>query len=278
MVFSSDADDARRRLTLAVDLRRALARDELELHFQPLVWLGGGELGGLEALVRWRRADGTLVPPGDFIPFAEASGLIEPLGEWVLEEACRQARAWLDAGLPPVPVGINVSPRQLRRPGLARRITKALARHGVDSDLLVVEITESGLRGDGGRLEPGVRQLVDAGLRWALDDFGADWSSLARLRELPVELLKVDRAFLRKVPGDPRARGLLEAILGLAEALGARAVVEGIESQAQLDFLATTSCSLGQGFLLGRPAPAEAAARWLADEARRRKEAAAARQ
>jgi len=272
-VYEHEAEPPRHRLSLAAELRRAIARDELELHFQPLVRLaptGEDSLCGLEALLRWRRADGELVPPGHFIPFAETSGLIEPLGEWVLEEAGRQLRAWGDAGLPAVPVNVNVSPRQLARAGLARRVAAMLDRLGVDPALLVVELTESGLREGGAGLDAAVRAFGDVGVRWALDDFGADWSSLSRLRELPVEVLKVDRAFLRHVPRDPRACDLLGAILALADALGARTVVEGIETPEQLEFVRRAGGGIGQGFLLGRPVPVGEATALLGAEAARR--------
>jgi len=251
LAFAAEHDDASRRLGLATGLRRAIERDELELHFQPLVALAEDRLAGVEALVRWRRPDGSLVPPAEFIPFAETSGLIEPLGAWVIDRAAAQAAAW-----PGVVVGVNVSPRQLQAGDPARTIAEALARHGVAPDRFAVEITETALRGGEERVARNLEAIRALGVRLALDDFGADYSSLARLRESPVETVKLDRSFLAGVPEDPKAWRLLSAIAGLVHALGLRCVVEGIETPAQRAAVRELGVAFGQGYGLGRPVPA----------------------
>ncbi len=256
VLFAREHDDAAERLGLAAGLRRALDDDELELHFQPLVAVAAPDRPvGFEALLRWRPRGGALVPPGRFIPFAESSGLIEPIGEWVLDAACRQIAAWGGGEEGPV-VGVNVSPRQLRRTDVARLVTRALARHGVPPSRLCIELTETALRG--AELST-VRETLEAlgalGVRTAIDDFGADYSSLRRLRELPVQMVKVDRSFLDDVPGDRRGEDLLAAIAALAGALGLRTVVEGVERPEQLALLGELGVEFAQGFLLGRPAP-----------------------
>ena len=241
-------------LSLAAALRRAIDADELEMHYQPIFRLTSREPLGVEALVRWRR-DGVLVPPADFVPSAERTGIIDSLGEWILRRVCRDVAAWGVAGLFPH-VGVNVSPRQIRRAGFADRVTEIVAASGVRPDRIILEVTESAWSLDSSRSVPSLQRLRDAGFALAIDDFGAGYSSLSRLRELPVQVIKVDRAFLRGVPDDSRANAVVAAILQLAEAYGIDVVAEGIETAAQLDFLVARGCLLGQGFLLGYPVPA----------------------
>lgn len=250
-------------LSLAASLRRAIDADELEMHYQPIFRLAKREQVGVEALVRWRRSDGVLVPPGDFVPSAERTGIIDSLGEWILRRVCRDVAAWGAAGLFPN-VGINVSPRQLRRAGFAERVAQIVAASGVRPDRIILEVTESAWSVDASRSVPALQRLRDAGFALAIDDFGAGYSSLSRLRELPVQVIKVDRAFLRGVPEDPRANAVVSAMLQLADAYGIDVVAEGIETQAQLDFLVARGCLLGQGFLLGYPLPAPEAENVLA--------------
>jgi diguanylate cyclase (GGDEF)-like protein len=238
------------RLTLTARLRRALARDELELHYQPIHDIAGGRAVGVEALLRWNDPERGMVSPGEFIPAAEDSGLIEPLGDWVADAVVAQAAAWGAAGLRP-DIAFNVSPRQLRAPGFAERLLRRL--QSADPTQFVAEITESAAMADPHRA---LERLADAGLRLAIDDFGADFSSLARLRDLPVHELKIDRSFLRGVPTDPRASAIVTAIVQLARALELTAVAEGVEAPEQLEFLADHGCPLAQGFHLARPMPA----------------------
>jgi diguanylate cyclase (GGDEF)-like protein/PAS domain S-box-containing protein len=264
--FTPGVDRPGERLAMVGGLRRALAREELELHYQPLYRLGAGRPYGFEALLRWRREDGTLIPPGEFIPAAESSGLIEPVGEWVIHEACRQMGEWRRAGLPVGHVQVNVSPRQLRGGGVPGVIAEALAAHGLTPESLVAEVTETAMFATAAA-EAAVAAIDALGVRCALDDFGADYSSLSRLASLPVRAIKIDRAFLRNVPGDPRATRMLTAVVEFSAALGLHTVAEGVETREQLGVLAACRVDALQGFLLGRPEPAPAASARLAEPA-----------
>lgn len=255
VVYDAASDDAAFRLARVSALRAAPGRGELELHYQPIVDAHSAQITGLEALVRWRQG-GRLIPPLEWIGLAESSGLIERIGAWVVDAAAAQSRAWTDAGLIVPPINVNVAPRQLRGGQLAATIGRALDLHGVDPSALIVELTESGLQ-PGARVNDELTALAELGIRTAVDDFGADYSSLSRLRELPVSMLKIDRAFLREVPTDPRAVDLLRAIMGLGSALGVQVVVEGVEQPAQAAFLADSGTPVfWQGFLRSRPLPA----------------------
>jgi EAL domain-containing protein (putative c-di-GMP-specific phosphodiesterase class I) len=243
--------------SLEARLRRALDGDELRLHYQPIFSLESGELVALEALLRWEDPGRGTIPPAEFIPVAEESGLIDALGDWVLEAVCAQQVAWAATGLRPV-ISFNVSPSQLRRGDFLDRVRERISAPSVDPARLTVELTESATLDDPALAEEMVRGLHGLGLRIALDDFGTGYSSLSRLAELPVSVLKIDRAFLRDVPERPEAAAVVTAILQLARALGRTAVAEGVETEAQREFLAREGCPLVQGFLLGTPAPADA--------------------
>jgi EAL domain-containing protein (putative c-di-GMP-specific phosphodiesterase class I)/PAS domain-containing protein len=238
-------------------LRRALGADELLLHYQPIFGLHTGSLVALEALLRWQDPVHGMIPPGDFIPVAEQTGLIDALGDWVLEAVCAQQAAWAAQGLHPH-ISFNVSPTQLRRGDFLARVRDRLGSSGAEAGRLTVELTESSTLEDPALAEALVRDLHGLGLRIALDDFGTGYSSLSRLRELPVSTLKIDRAFMRGVPERPEAAAVVTAILQLARALGRTVVAEGVETEAQRDFLIQEGCPLAQGFLLGVPAPPEA--------------------
>lgn len=255
VVHSVDTPDPLARLELAARLRRAVGRGELELHYQPIAMLPSGGVTGVEALVRWRDPERGLVSPDAFIPLAESTGVIEALGDWVLEECCRQAAEWEREGLRPN-IGYNVSPRQLRRPGFADGLTRRLHSHGLSPDRLIVELTESAWSVDAEDLLPRLAALRVEGLALAIDDFGAGYSSLWRLRELPVQIIKLDRALLRGVPADEKSREIVLAVLQLAAACGCDVVAEGVETREQLDLLTAAGCRFAQGFLLARPAPA----------------------
>jgi EAL domain-containing protein (putative c-di-GMP-specific phosphodiesterase class I)/PAS domain-containing protein len=241
--------------SLEARLRRALHGGDLKLHYQPIYALRTGDLVALEALLRWGD-----VSPAEFIPLAEQSGLIDALGDWVLEAVCAQQIAWAAQGLRPQ-ISFNVSPSQLRRGDFIDRVRERIIAPGVDPDRLTVELTESSTLEDPALAESVVRDLHALGLRIALDDFGTGYSSLSRLRELPVSTLKIDRSFLRDVPERPEAAAVVTAILQLARALGRTAVAEGVETEAQRAFLAAEGCELAQGFLLGAPVPPEEIAR-----------------
>jgi diguanylate cyclase (GGDEF)-like protein len=256
-------------LSLAAGLQRALGAGELLLHWQPLHGLTTGALVGLEALVRWQHPERGLVPPAEFIPIAEQTGVIEALGDWVLAKVCEQQVTWAARGLHPH-LSFNVSPTQLRRPDFVARVAAQLAVSGADPARLTAELTESSTLEDPTMAEPLVRDLHALGMRIALDDFGSGYSSLSRLSELPVTTLKIDRAFMRDVPDRPEAAAVVTAILQLARALGRTAVAEGVETEAQRDFLAAQGCPLAQGFLFGAPMPAEEVEELMVAATRRR--------
>jgi EAL domain-containing protein (putative c-di-GMP-specific phosphodiesterase class I)/PAS domain-containing protein len=239
--------------SLEARLRKALIAGDLRLHYQPIFALGSGLLVALEALLRWDDPVLGPVSPADFIPVAETSGLIDAIGDWVLGAVCSQQAAWAARGMKPH-ISFNVSPSQLRRGDLVARMRERIMAPGVDPARLIVELTESSTLEDPALAEALVRELHALGLRIALDDFGTGYSSLSRLGELPVSTLKIDRAFLRDVPERPEAAAVVTAILQLAQALGRTAVAEGVETEAQLDFLERAGCPLAQGFLLGSPA------------------------
>jgi diguanylate cyclase (GGDEF)-like protein/PAS domain S-box-containing protein len=255
-VFSEEAADPRARLSLTARLRRALREGELSLHYQPIFHLESGEPVGVEALMRWQDPEHGMVAPGDFIPVAEETGLIEALGDWVVRAVCEQQIAWAARGLD-MHISFNVSPRQLKRLDFADRVAVHLGETGADASRLTVELTESSTLQDHSLTEPILRRLHDMGLNIALDDFGSGYSSLSRLREMPVETLKIDRAFLSEVPDNREAAAIVTAILRLSRALGRTAVAEGVETEEQRRFLAAQRCPLAQGFLLGRPLPPE---------------------
>jgi EAL domain-containing protein (putative c-di-GMP-specific phosphodiesterase class I) len=228
---------------------------EFQLHYQP-IFASAGELVGAEALLRWHDPErGALVAPSEFIPVAEETGLIESIGDWVIGAACAQQAAWAARGLD-LQISVNVSPRQLRRLDFVGRVRSHLRESGADPGRITVELTESAMLQDHADAEQILRELHELGIQLALDDFGAGYSSLSRLREMPMETLKIDRAFLREVPENGEASAIVTAILRLARALGRTAVAEGVETDAQRRFLEEQHCPLLQGFLLARPMPA----------------------
>jgi diguanylate cyclase (GGDEF)-like protein len=252
-VYGAGTEDPLERLALAARLRRAIDAGELELHYQPICRAADGLVLGVEPLVRWRDPERGLIPPLEFIPVAERTGVIDALGDWVLEAACAQGAAWADMGLHPR-LGVNVSPRQLRRAGFAERAKAIVAGHAIDS--FVLELTESAWSLEASRLLPVLHDLRSAGFVLAIDDFGAGYSSLWRLRELPVQVIKVDRAFLNGVPDDPQACAVYAAILQLADTVGCDVVAEGVETAGQAEFLRDRGCAILQGYLFSRPLPA----------------------
>jgi EAL domain-containing protein (putative c-di-GMP-specific phosphodiesterase class I) len=213
----------------------------------------------VEALIRWEDPERGLVPPGEFIPVAEDVGLIQPIADWVVGEACRQAREWLDQGWT-LNVGLNLSPRQLWEPELAQRIMDDVARAGIERGRLVIEITESAAMTDWSHTESVLGDLRAGGFRLAIDDFGAGHSSLARLGALPADSLKIDRSFVSGLPHDETSAMMMRAIVQLAGNLGMTAFAEGIETEEQLRFVVGTGCHRGQGFLFSRAVPGAAVA------------------
>jgi diguanylate cyclase (GGDEF)-like protein len=263
-VYGAQTADPLERLALAARLRRAIERGELELHYQPVCRAADGAIMGVESLVRWRDPERGLIAPGDFIPVAERTGVVDALGDWVLGETCRQTAEWEAAGMLPN-TGVNVSPRQLRRAGFPGRVEAMVAEYGIDRSRFVLELTESAWSLEASRVMPVLHDLRARGFALAIDDFGAGYSSLWRLRELPVQIIKVDRAFLTGVPEDAEACAIYEAIMQLADTVDCDVVAEGVETAAHLEYLHRIGCRIVQGFHLGRPMPAAEATATLLD-------------
>jgi len=264
---------ALRRVSLEAHLRAAIEAGRFELHYQPKLSLCAGRLSGLEALVRWRNGPQGAVRPAEFIPIAEESGLIIPLGEWVLEEACRQLGRWHRDGVLDVPVAVNLSAVQLCSRQMHEQIDAALQRHGVDPSHLEVEITESALMRDAGAALRCLGELGRLGVRVAIDDFGTGYSNLSQLMRLPLAALKIDRSLVAGIATRTRDVAILRAIIDMARSIGARVVAEGVEDPRQRDLLAAAGCDEYQGFLIARPMDAARLQVWLT---RHRGEAGAA--
>ena len=254
---------ALRRVSLEAHLRAAIDAGGFELHYQPKLSLCAGRLSGLEALVRWRNGPEGAVGPAEFIPIAEESGLIIPLGAWVLEEACRQLGRWRRDGVLDVPVAVNLSAVQLCSRGMHERIGAALQRHGVDPSHLEVEITESALMRDAGAAVRCLGELGRLGVRVAIDDFGTGYSNLSQLMRLPLAALKIDRSLIAGIATHTRDVAILRAIIDMARSIGARVVAEGVEDPRQRDLLAAAGCDEYQGFLIARPMDAVGLQAWL---------------
>jgi len=244
------------RLTLEIHLRRALERQEFLLHYQPQVDLNTGAIVGMEALIRWQSAELGLVSPADFIPLAEETGLIVPIGEWVLRSACVQTKAWHDAGLPRLRVSVNLSARQLRERDLVRTVNKALTESGLNPRCLELELTESMLQ-NVDTAEVILKDLHDVGVYLSIDDFGTGYSSLNYLKRFPIDNLKIDRSFVRDIISDPDDAAITDAIISMAHTLGIRVVAEGVETAEQLVFLHKHKCDLIQGYYFSKPLAAE---------------------
>jgi diguanylate cyclase (GGDEF)-like protein len=245
--------DMLRRLQLEAALRRALDRSEFEVHFQPLIELESGKLVGAEALLRWHHPETGLQEPGNFIAVAEDSGLIVAIGDYVLREACQAATQWSEAGLGPLKVSVNLSPREFRGRSLLPIVSQALVDSGLDAERLQVEITEASLMRESEKAEQVLSGLQTMGVRVALDNFGTGYSSLSNLRRFPVDVIKIDGQFVRAAPGDPADGKIVLALAGLARGLGLEVVAEGVETEAQLDFVKNCGCHEAQGYLIGRP-------------------------
>jgi diguanylate cyclase (GGDEF)-like protein/PAS domain S-box-containing protein len=241
------------RLALKGDLERALERDEFSLVYQPIVRLGGGRLSGVEALLRWQHADRGTVGPADFIPVAEETGLILPLGRWVLEQACTQAAAWNAMAREPITMSVNVSGRQLQQPAFAAEVAEVLKATGLAPGLLTLELTESVLMQDAEAATAMLVDLKSLGVRLAIDDFGTGYSSLNYLRRFPIDELKIDRSFVASLQDGPTQSAVVLSILRLSETLHLETVAEGIEEPAQLAVLRELGADLGQGYLFARP-------------------------
>ncbi len=243
-------------LTLEKSLRHALEREELVVYYQPQVNIVTGKITGMEALVRWQHSEMGLVAPNVFIPLAEESGLIVPIGEWVLLTACRQNKAWQEAGLPTLTIAVNLSPKQFRQPKLVEMVARILEQTGLEPRYLELEITETTAIADLEFTQTVLHNLEQMGVHISIDDFGTGHSSLSRLQLLPLHNLKIDRSFIQELTTDVKVAHIVTAIVTLGRSLGLRLTAEGVEKEEELDFLRSIQCEDVQGFLFHRPLPA----------------------
>lgn len=251
---------AHEQVTLVSDLKHALERQELELHYQPQVGIADGRIFGVEALLRWRHGDAGLVTPDRFIPLAEDTGLIIPIGEWVLREACSQAQHWLEAGLPLERISVNLAGPQIQRGNIVSAVERILADTGLPPGKLELEVTESFVMGQEDAAIATLRRLRRLGITIAVDDFGTGYSSLSRLKRLPIDRLKIDRSFVQDLPHDEDDTAIARAVIALGHSLGLRVIAEGVETAAQAQFLLDEGCQEAQGYYYSRPVAADAVA------------------
>jgi EAL domain-containing protein (putative c-di-GMP-specific phosphodiesterase class I) len=249
-------ENAAQRIQLEAQLRQALERGEFLLHYQPKLDLASGGYSGFEALLRWQHPQRGLVPPLEFISILEDTGLILPVGEWVIGEVCRQLRSWAEAGLSAPPVAINLSARQLQQADLAEAIERIVGAAGVDPGLLEFELTESMLMVNPEAAVAILGRIKALGMRLSVDDFGTGYSSLAYLKRFPLDALKIDRTFVRDLPDDPDDAAITKAVIRLAHSLSLKVVAEGVENIAQLRELEQYDCDEIQGYYVSRPLPA----------------------
>jgi diguanylate cyclase (GGDEF)-like protein len=239
------------------ELRQAIIANQLFLLYQPQVDVATGRITGLEALVRWNHPTKGVIPPVNFIPLAEETGLIVPLGLWVLNEACRQARAWQDMGLTPLTIAVNVSPKQFADPDFASHVAEAIDSHRLDARWLELEVTESVIMHDAARALAIMLSLRALGVRLSIDDFGSGYSSLAALKTFPFDRLKMDRSLVEALPADKTAVAIASAVISLAQTLKLSVLAEGVETDAQLEFLRHARCEEAQGYRFSRPVAPE---------------------
>ncbi|NOS74969.1 MAG: EAL domain-containing protein [Methyloglobulus sp.] len=255
--FSTKMTDAAlRRLALENNLRKAAGHGELELYYQPQLDLVTGTFCGVEALLRWDSVELGCIPPAEFIPLAEEAGLIAAIGEWVLRQACQQAKAWFTDDMPLARMAVNVSTVQLLHKGFYAMVTGILAETRLDPHVLELEITESALVCDEASVMGALSALKQIGVQLAIDDFGMGYSSLSRLKSFPIDRLKVDQSFVHNIEQDPENAAIATAIIAMAKSLGMKVTAEGVETDAQLAFLKDRKCDEAQGFLLAKPMPA----------------------
>jgi diguanylate cyclase (GGDEF)-like protein len=255
--------NASERLDIENRLRHALARNEFELHYQPQLAIEGTQVIGVEALLRWNPADGRSVSPARFIPIAEDTGMIIAIGEWVLRTACRQVKTWIDAGVPPLRVAVNVSARQLRKQDFPDLVASALADSGLPARLLEIEITESAVMEEPEEACLILNKLKTMGVTLAIDDFGTGYSSLAYLKLFPIDNLKIDRSFVTDIGRHTDDAAIAISTIALAHSLGINVIAEGVETDAQHDLLRSHHCNEVQGFLFSRPLAADDALDFL---------------
>jgi diguanylate cyclase (GGDEF)-like protein len=266
--FYSEAMNASslKRLSLENALRKALDRQEFLLHYQPQVHINSGKIVGMEALLRWQHPEIGTVPPGDFIPLAEETGLIVPIGEWVLNTACIYNMALQKLGLPPIRVAVNISSLQFRPERLVETITRALKVSGLDARWLEIELTESAVMKNMEESSGILHELKLMGLRVAIDDFGTGYSSLAYLKRFPLDVIKIDRSFIRDIPGDRDNEAIAAAIIAMAQSLNLDVIAEGVETEDQFSFLRDHACGAVQGFMFSPALPGKEMIEYLKKE------------
>jgi EAL domain-containing protein (putative c-di-GMP-specific phosphodiesterase class I) len=248
--------EALRKLILENNLRKALEREEFVLHYQPLVDLATGRVTGTEALLRWQHPGLGLLAPMEFIPLAEETGLIVPIGEWMLQKACEQGKAWQEAGRPSLRMAVNLSMRQFRQNNVTEMVAGALMRSGLHPGCLDLELTESVVMQDAEETIATLRELKSIGVRLTIDDFGTGYSSLSYLKNLPLSTLKLDQSFVNALTRDRGDEAISRAIVALAHDLSLKVIAEGVETAEQVEFLRLLKCDEVQGFLFSRPVPA----------------------
>jgi len=241
------------RMALETSLRRALERDELSLHYQAKQDLKSGAITGVEALLRWQHPDLGMVSPAQFIPLAEETGLIIPIGKWVLRTACTQNMAWQKQGLPPLCMAVNLSPRQFADDDLVKDVAEILREIGMRAELLELELTESMVMQNPDRAVKILSAIKDLGVRLAIDDFGTGYSSLAQIKRFPIDTLKVDRSFIREIPQVAEDSAIAEAIINMGKTLSLTVIAEGVETKEQKQFLRDHDCDEMQGFYFSKP-------------------------
>jgi EAL domain-containing protein (putative c-di-GMP-specific phosphodiesterase class I) len=244
-------------------MREALRTHGFVLHYQPQVRVDTGAVSGVEALIRWPQKEGPWIEPNDFIPVAEQRGLIRQIGKWVLREAVRQNKAWQDAGIPPVVLAVNISSIEFRQKDFAVEVERVLGESGLEPRYLAFELTESMLMGDIAEMERTLHALKALGVGLAIDDFGTGHSSLMHLKRLPIDRIKIDRTFVRDLPGDADDLAITGAIIDLARNMKITSIAEGVDRPEQLEFLRKRGCDEAQGFLFCRSMPPDQVASWL---------------
>ncbi len=250
--FISNTSD---RNKIEVGLRKAIENDELRLYYQPQYRAGSRMIWGAEALVRWFKYQTKMIPPDHFISIAEETGLIVPIGQWILETACQQQRYWLDSGYPINQVSVNISARQFIESNFLQSVDDALKKANLEPKHLELELTESMLVGDAKQIEFQLKRLKKMGIKLALDDFGTGYSSLSYLKNFPIDILKIDQSFVRDLTIDSKDARIACAIIEMGHSLGQKIVAEGVENKVQLDFLTERKCDIIQGYYFSPPLP-----------------------
>lgn len=239
-------------VSLETHLRKALAKDEFMLFYQPQVSLATGKVKSFEALIRWNSKELGMISPANFIPLAEDTGLIIPIGNWVIDTACRQIKKWSELGKKGIKIAINISPKQFLQPKLVETIKESIRKHKIEPSLLEIEITEGAMQ-DTAETSPILNSLKELGVTISIDDFGTGYSSLNYIKQFPIDVLKIDQSFVRDVINSEKDAAITTTIIHLANSLGIEVVAEGIEEKEQAEFLMRANCHKGQGYLFSRP-------------------------